>query len=121
MIEIIINAFPPSVNRLHGGVCRSQRFYLTKEQKAFRAIVAEAVGSRRIDSEAVEVDITLFPKDRRRRDIDNYTKGLFDGLTACKFWSDDSIVKRLSISWGAVGEAKTIVKVKEYEERQAET
>jgi hypothetical protein len=27
------------------------------------------------------VEILLYPPDNRRRDIDNYTKGLFDALT----------------------------------------
>ena len=113
-MKIIIPAFPPSLNELHGGLVRAQRFYLSKKHKEFRKVVADAVGSRRIDWRAVSVQIELCPRDNRRRYIDNYIKGLFDSLTACGFWSDDSIVRRLVVKWGEVGDPKTIVKVSEY-------
>lgn len=48
------------------------------------------------------VEITLFPPDARRRDIDNYNKALFDALTHAGVWEDDSQVKRMLVEWGPV-------------------
>lgn len=50
----------------------------------------------------LSVDITLYPPDRRVRDIDNYLKAIFDGLTHALVWKDDSQVKELAIRWGDV-------------------
>jgi crossover junction endodeoxyribonuclease RusA len=47
------------------------------------------------------VEILLYPPDNRR-DIDNYTKGLFDALTHAGVWEDDSQVKRMLVEWGPV-------------------
>ena len=111
-ITITIPAFPPSLNELHGGMVRSQQFYLTKKHKEFRKIVAEAVGDRKFGDDEASVSIILCPRDRRRRDIDNYIKAVFDSLTACGFWADDSQVKSLKVKWGDVGDPQTIVEVK---------
>lgn len=48
------------------------------------------------------VEITLFPPDMRRRDLDNYNKALFDALTHAGVWEDDSQVKRMLVEWGPV-------------------
>ncbi|WP_134871266.1 RusA family crossover junction endodeoxyribonuclease, partial [Cronobacter sakazakii] len=52
--------------------------------------------------EAASVEITLYPPDARRRDIDNYNKALFDALTHAGVWEDDSQVKRMLVEWGPV-------------------
>lgn len=43
--------------------------------------------------------------DRRRRDLDNMPKALFDGLTHAGVWTDDSQIDDLRIvrSWAAGG------------------
>ena len=117
-MKLIIPAFPPSLNELHGGMARRQQFYLTKKHRAFRKVVAEAVGDQKIDWDSVWVYLTLFPRDRRRRDIDNYTKGVFDSLTACGFWSDDSIVKKLTVQWGEVGDPRTELEIVKWAEKK---
>lgn len=48
----------------------------------------------------VEVNITLYPPDRRRRDLDNYNKALFDALTNARVWVDDRQVQRMLVEWG---------------------
>ncbi len=40
------------------------------------------------------VEMHLYPPDNRTRDIDNYSKALFDALTQANFWIDDSQVKK---------------------------
>jgi crossover junction endodeoxyribonuclease RusA len=39
--------------------------------------------------------MNLYPPDKRTRDIDNYSKALFDALTHANFWIDDSQIKKL--------------------------
>lgn len=50
----------------------------------------------------VSVIVTLYPPDRRRRDLDNFNKALFDALTRAGIWQDDSQIKRLLLEWGPV-------------------
>ena len=53
-------------------------------------------------TELAAVEITLYPPDARRRDIDNYNKALFDALTHAGVWEDDSQIKRMLVEWGPV-------------------
>ncbi|SUB72176.1 Crossover junction endodeoxyribonuclease rusA [Pluralibacter gergoviae] len=50
----------------------------------------------------VSVIVTLYPPDRRRRDLDNFNKALFDALTRAGIWQDDSQIKRLLLEWGPI-------------------
>ena len=62
----------------------------------------------------LRVTITLNPPDKRRRDIDNFAKAIFDALTHAQVWLDDSQVDDLRIIRGPVmryGEA--IVEIEE--------
>ena len=43
----------------------------------------------------VAVVIEFHAPTRATRDLDNYLKGLFDGLTRSNFWQDDSLVDDL--------------------------
>jgi len=50
-----------------------------------------------------ELDIQLHePGDRRRRDLDNYTKALSDLLVAMNVVDDDHLCEALSVRWGPV-------------------
>jgi crossover junction endodeoxyribonuclease RusA len=48
------------------------------------------------------MEVYLFPPDRRKRDLDNYMKGLLDALTNGKLWVDDSLINQLHIYRGEV-------------------
>ena len=43
----------------------------------------------------ISIVVRIHPPDKRKRDIDNIFKGLFDSLTHSKVWADDSQVKHL--------------------------
>lgn len=90
-IIIKIDGIIPSVNNLYitGKVCGGRKI-LSKNQRAFRERVKEALKGVSIGDTAVDVVIGYRPPDRRRRDVDNYIKAVFDAFTAAKFWNDDS-------------------------------
>lgn len=101
MKELIL-PFPPSVNgywRAYQG-----RQIISKRGRDFRALVTRQLLSERQAclSGELEVCMEICPPDRRRRDIDNYTKAVFDALSHAGFWVDDSQVKRLTIKMSAL-------------------
>ena len=105
---IVIEAgiWPPSVN----GTWRSEggRNILSAKARTFRAAMQSVIAAgrakkllpRRSIEGPVAVSMTLFPPDRKRRDLDNYQKGVFDALTKARFWLDDSQVRRMSVEFG---------------------
>ena len=61
----------------------------------------------------LEVDIHVYPPDRRRRDVDNVQKALLDALDHGGGYEDDSQIVRLSIEKGELVEGgKTIIKIR---------
>jgi crossover junction endodeoxyribonuclease RusA len=81
---------------------------LTKEARLYRTDVAVAVrrqlGGKRLEAYAtpVQVDLELRAPDRRRRDVDNFCKGVLDALTFAGVWIDDSQIDQLNIRRGRV-------------------
>lgn len=69
-------------------------------------------------TELAAVEITLYPPDARRRDIDNYNKALFDALTHAGVWEDDSQIKRMLVEWGPiVPKGKVEITITAYKKR----
>jgi len=61
----------------------------------------------------LDVDIELYPPDRRRRDIDNTLKALLDSLQHGGAYFNDSQVKRLTITMREpVDGGSAVVKIK---------
>ncbi|KMK08160.1 crossover junction endodeoxyribonuclease [Pluralibacter gergoviae] len=102
--------FPPSVNtywRAPNLGPLKGRHLISAKGRAFQSAACAAIIEqlRRLpkpSSEPAAVDIVLFPPDKRRRDIDNYNKALFDALTHAGVWEDDSQVQRMQVEWGPV-------------------
>lgn len=89
--------YPPSVNRYYrsfGG-----RVVISRDGRRYTDAVVSMFSSlemRPIDYE-VSLSIDVYPPDRRRRDIDNILKCLFDSLVKGGALKDDSLIKRLCI------------------------
>lgn len=106
----LILPFPPSVNtywRAPNSGPLKGRHLISAKGRAFQSAACAAIIEqlRRLpkpSTELADVAIRLFPPDKRRRDIDNYNKALFDALTHAGVWEDDSQVKRMEIEWGPV-------------------
>lgn len=88
---------------------------LTKDARMYRSEVAVALrkqlGTARIQPyrTPVQVDMELRAPDRRRRDVDNFSKGVLDALTHAQVWADDSLVDVLNIRRGPVIKGGAVV------------
>ena len=87
--------YPPSVNHYWRRV--GARTLISRGGRVFRQAVCSilaARGIRPIDG-ALEVEIELYPPDRRRRDVDNTQKSLLDALAHGGAYLDDSQIVHL--------------------------
>jgi crossover junction endodeoxyribonuclease RusA len=97
---IILNLpYPPSVNsywRANG-----HRRFISEEGVIFKNAVAEYVIDNNIEKMGdapLVVFISLFPRDKRRTDIDNRVKAVLDSLQDAGVYDDDSQVNFLLVS-----------------------
>lgn len=103
----LILPYPPSVNTYwrHVVMGRSARVLISKEGRAYRKAVGDAVAEQRAGrmsgSRKLAVNLTAFPPDARARDLDNLPKAVLDALTHAGVWSDDSQIDALHILRGA--------------------
>lgn len=93
VISLIV-PYPPSVNHYwrawRGRVCVSAE---GRRYAAALTIAAAKAGLRGLRLEgALAVRCEFYPPDRRRRDLDNVAKALYDALTRAGIWGDDSQV-----------------------------
>ena len=91
-------------NRKRPGFAAYQR---TVELAALQARRAQQVAFGTL---RVEVWLTLYVPDERRRDLDGPVKALLDGLTDAGVWADDSQVWALHVR-KRVGEPRAVVVV----------
>lgn len=101
-IKVTVPYTPPSVNSYwrrtkHGGVRVSEK------GREFKQNVADYVfwecdipETPVFKSDKIKINLTLNFKEKRKRDIDNYCKGIFDALTGI-LWEDDSQIISLHI------------------------
>lgn len=98
--------FPPSTNHywrhVPMGKGRGVRSMISKRGREYSRAVwtlwqKQVVGPPTPIDGDLSVAIHLHPPDRRKRDVDNYCKGLLDAMTAAGAWHDDSQIKCLQI------------------------
>lgn len=104
---IILLPFPPSVNQYWRHVVMKtrrglvQRTLLSLKGRHYRNRCIKTIRNQfpvhEVIREMVKVEMHLFPPDRRKRDIDNYSKGVLDALTHAQIWEDDYQVNELVI------------------------
>ena len=66
------------------------------------ADIAQRHGSIRTHNGRIRAVVTLHGATKRSFDVDNYGKGLFDALTYCKVYKDDSQIDQLEVKRGEV-------------------
>ena len=86
--------FPPSVNRYYRHV--GYRTLLSREGRQYREAVCALLAGRvgQPLSGPLEVQLDLYPPDRRRRDWDNVHKATWDSLQHAGVFSDDNQIKK---------------------------
>ena len=94
--------WPPSVNKYwrHTFVNRRFTVLLSAEARRYKDNVLYVVVARHAQlhlSCPVAVHISLYPRNRMTRDIDNYSKGLLDALTYAGVWQDDKLVRYMTV------------------------
>lgn len=96
--------WPPSVN-----VWKSpfkNRMILTARGRKYRQLAIERLSELNLKNEMIEkrvsVSLVLNPPTRRKYDIDNFCKSLFDAMSKAGFWVDDEQVHELNVVKGEV-------------------
>ncbi len=96
--------WPPSVNRYWRNVARLNRVLISKEGRVYRKLVGMLCLIQKVPrlEGMLEAHIIAYPPDKRRRDIDNICKGIFDSLERAGVYENDNQIKRLQIKIGEV-------------------
>jgi crossover junction endodeoxyribonuclease RusA len=117
MIYIISTPFPPSINHYwkHRVIGRHASVYLSAEALKFRSTIKGLIDdSDKIKfTDRVSVTIRLHAPNKRKYDIDNRIKGLFDAFTHAGLWEDDEQVDELTVIRGIIiPDGMAIVEIK---------
>ena len=115
MLELEL-PYPPSINHYWRRV--GPRTLISREGRRFRERVVAILAAMHIRPLAgnLAVHVEVFPPDRRRRDIDNVQKALFDALEHGGAYADDSQIVKLTIEKGEPVEGgKTLVRIRKTE------
>ena len=92
--------YPPSVNRYWRHV--GSRILVSREGRRYRSTVRLLLAGTRPLAGRLRVEVTLFPPDRRRRDVDNALKAMLDSVGNGGAYLDDSQIDELHVRRGEV-------------------
>ena len=103
-MEIILSGNPLSTQSIYQYTCigRFARMYMTKRGKKLKESYQDQAKDQYKDGIILgdcEMEIGLFFKDKRRRDVDNYNKLVLDSLQGVVF-KDDVQIQSLTIRKG---------------------
>ena len=116
MILEFFTSYAPTINNYYAKTTRG--VYISAKGRAYRDTllkdVLEQVGTIKAISCKVRVEIIVWPPDKRRRDLDNVLKSLFDAITHAGIWEDDCLIDQMFVYRGQVVEGGRIyIKVTE--------
>jgi len=101
---LILNLpLPPSVNS-YRTIFRN-RMGISKAGKEFKLQVQDYVIANcvpKLGQKRLEMQVTLYPRDRRKQDIDNRIKALWDALTDAGVFDDDEQIDVLIVQRGEI-------------------
>ena len=111
--------YPPSLNHLYATFKGRRILSATgrKYKKAVADIVLLTPDTKKL-SGSVYIDIQVYVPDKRRRDLDNIVKIIFDSLGNAGLFEDDSQVDEFRVTRKEkVKDGYVIVEVKELEKK----
>ena len=94
---------PPSVNHYWG--THGHRRYVSKAGVEFKEQVSDYVADFRVpklNTARLEMKVVLYPRDRRKQDIDNRIKALWDALADAGVFDNDEQIDILHIERGEI-------------------
>jgi crossover junction endodeoxyribonuclease RusA len=94
---------PPSIN--HYWNQNGNRRFVSKAGKEFKLRVQEYVMEYRVPklgTARLQMTVTLHPRDKRKQDIDNRIKALWDALADAGVFDDDEQIDVLMVQRGAI-------------------
>lgn len=97
---------PPSVNDYWGyravgkGIKSFVQMYLKPKAKAYRKQVTQLISINNPSDKRLKAVITMHYSDKRKNDIDNRIKALFDALTHAGVYQDDSQIDVMVVTRG---------------------
>lgn len=97
MIKLELSTMPPSVNSLW--INKPSGRYKSKRGKIFENLACGELKKQfryKPLANSLKVRIRLYFKDKRKRDIDNYNKGILDAMTRIVY-NDDSQIEELNV------------------------
>lgn len=94
VLEFTLPCIPPSVNHYYGNRAMGKRVirYITAKGKAFKEIVKKTVKVESLLKGRLIMFVTYAYTDRRKHDLDNNTKALWDSLNQVLYEDDGDIV-----------------------------
>ena len=119
---MIINLpFPPTSNSYWRNIVMGgrPRTLISKKGREYTVLVGHVVDNDFGDlapmDGRLEVIVHLYPPDKRKRDLDNYLKSLFDAITKTqKIWVDDEQIDYITIIRGEKCEGgRAVVTIRE--------
>lgn len=93
--------WPPS-NNTYWRHCRG-RHYISLKGTNYRQQITDYIEQQNLDiktTSRIKIVITANPPDKRKRDLDNLAKAVFDSLTHANFWGDDEQIDDFRIRRG---------------------
>lgn len=112
---IILNLpFPPSVNTYYRRGAHAT--YMSKQGRDYKKAVAEYISQSntpKLGTARLSLEIVLWPKDKRKYDIDNRIKALLDSLQDAGVFDDDEQIDQINIYRGdgviSGGQARVLI------------
>lgn len=102
--------WPPSVNRYYRHV--GAKVLISKAGRAYRKAVADLLLVERKRANftgRLSMTMAAYPPDRRRRDLDNLQKAIWDALQHGGLYRDDSQIKRFEATMHEPGKPGFVV------------
>lgn len=112
---IILNLpFPPSVNTYYRRGAHTT--YMSKQGREYKAKVSDYIaesGTPKLGDARVHLEIVLWPKDKRKYDIDNRLKALLDCIESSGVINSDEQVDSINVYRGdgivSGGQARVLI------------